>query len=125
MGELTMSDNHHFIPPLKYYVGTFIALLILTVVTVWVAQFDLGPLNVPVALAVASLKAGLVLGFFMGLHWDNGPGRLFFVSSVVAMLIFIVFTMTDIAFRGDTDQLESRYHTINSPVKVVDTLPHH
>ncbi len=120
-----MSDNHHFIPPLKYYIGTFIALLILTAVTVWVAQFDLGPLNEPVALAIASLKAGLVLGFFMGLHWDKGPGKLFFVSSVVAMLIFILFTMTDIAFRGDTDAMESGYHTINSPVKVIKSLPSH
>ena len=117
-------SNHHFIPPLRYYLGTFIALLILTVVTVAVAQVDLGPLNIPIALAVASLKAALVLGFFMGLHWDNGSGKLFFISSVVAMLIFIVFTMTDIAYRGDINEIESGYHTIESPVKPVSSVTH-
>jgi cytochrome c oxidase subunit 4 len=108
----------HFIPPLKYYVGTFVALLGLTVVTVGVAQFDLGSLNVPIAMAIAVLKASLVVGFFMGLHWDKGAGRIFFVSGIVAMLIFIAFTMTDVAFRGDIEPLEAGYHSIESPVKM-------
>ena len=60
-----MSDNHseHFIIPLKYYVITLVALLILTVVTVLVAQVDLGFLNIYVAMAVAAVKASFVILF--------------------------------------------------------------
>ena len=118
-------NNHHFIPPLKYYIGTFLALLVLTIVTVAVAQVDLGILNIPIALAIAILKASLVLGFFMGLHWDNGSGRLFFVSGVVVMLIFIVFTMTDITSRGAIDVREEGYHSIDSPVRVIKASSSH
>ena len=88
-------NNHHFIPPLKYYIGTFLALLVLTIVTVAVAQVDLGVLNIPIALAIAVLKASLVLGFFMGLHWDNGAGRLFFISGVVRAVLSLLF-MVDV-----------------------------
>ena len=43
--------------PFSYTLGTFIALLFLTVITVGVAQFDLGALDMPVALLVAGVKA--------------------------------------------------------------------
>ena len=46
-----------FIIPLKYYIITLVALLILTVVTVLVAQVDLGFLNIYVAMGVAVVKA--------------------------------------------------------------------
>ncbi len=72
-----------------------ITLLVLTVITVWVAQFDFGALNVVVAMAVATLKAGLVVAYFMHLRYDN---RFFFAMLLVcliALTVFIVFTMLD------------------------------
>jgi len=72
-----MSDNHeHFVIPLKYYVGTLIALLILTVVTVAVAQIDLGAFNIYLAMFVAMIKAGFVIFFFMGVRWDEGFNKI-------------------------------------------------
>jgi len=43
----------------------------LTVVTVAAAQVNLGSLNVPIALAIASVKAALVALIFMHLLWDE------------------------------------------------------
>ena len=37
--------------------------MVLTLVTVWVSGFDLGPLNTVVALAIAGVKATLVVLF--------------------------------------------------------------
>ena len=56
--------TEHFIIPKKYYQLTFIALLILTIFTVLISRVDLGFLNTPVAIAVATLKASLVGAFF-------------------------------------------------------------
>ena len=59
----------HFIIPKKYYQMTFVALLILTVFTVLISRVDLGILNTPVAILVASIKATFVGAFL----WDlNG-----------------------------------------------------
>ena len=44
----------HFIIPKKYYQMTFVALLILTVLTVLISRVDLGILNTPVAILVTS-----------------------------------------------------------------------
>ena len=66
-----MSEHHHHIAPVKYYVGTFGALLALTILTVAVAQFDFSEWNIIIAMIVAVSKASLVLMFFMGLLWDK------------------------------------------------------
>jgi cytochrome c oxidase subunit IV len=113
------NNSHHFIPPLRFYVGTFIALLFLTFITVFVAQFDFGSMNIVVALLIACIKASLVLAFFMGLRWDNGVNLVVVVSSVVFIGIFFLFTIADIATRGDYDILEDGVHNINSPVKII------
>ena len=74
--------SSHTIIPKKYYQFTFVALLILTVITVVVSRFDFGMLNVPIAILVASIKAGLVGAFFMGLRWEKS--NLIFVFGGVA-----------------------------------------
>ncbi len=54
-----MSDH---VVSLKVYVGIFLALMVLTAVTVWAAYLDLeGPLNTVVALSIAIFKATLVI----------------------------------------------------------------
>ena len=53
---MSAHEEHHgpgHIISFKYTLGTFLALMVLTVVTVGVAQFDLGAMDMPVALLVA------------------------------------------------------------------------
>lgn len=92
--------GHHVIPKktLLTVFGVLVALTILTAVT---AQLDLGGLDVPLALAIATTKAGLVVMFFMALKYDNRVNSLTFALGVVFVIVFLTFTLFDTAFRGD------------------------
>ena len=111
-------SHSHFVPPVKYYIGTFVALLFLTFVTVAVSLVDLGSVaNIALALLVAGVKAGLVATFFMGLRWDKGFNALILVGSFVFVFIFLVFTAGDIFLRKATDPLESQVFNIKTKIK--------
>ncbi len=85
--------------PLKLYYAVFGALLVLTWVTVWVAGVDLGAWNTPVALAIASLKATLVLLFFMHLWWSSKLTWIFAASGFFFLVILISLTLQDFLSR--------------------------
>lgn len=82
------------------YFGVFGALLVLTVITVWVSTLGLGPIAIYVAMFVAIIKAFMVCAYFMHLKWDSPFNRLVFISSIVFMAIFFVITATDLGYRG-------------------------
>ena len=116
-----MNDNSHHIIPLKYYIFTLCSLLILTFVTVFVAQFDFGVMNVPIALFIAVVKASLVIGFFMGLHFDRGFVAFFFLSSLFVIFLFFLFIFSDIVFRGATEPYEREIFDLKTPVRLIET----
>jgi cytochrome c oxidase subunit 4 len=89
------TSSHHHIAPLSHYLGVFAALLVLTAVTVGVAQIDFGAWNMVVALSVASLKAALVAFIFMHLFYDNKVYFIVFSIALAFLTIFIIFTMFD------------------------------
>lgn len=97
------SDGHadHHIIPFKTLASVFGALVVLTVLTVAVAQIDLGPLNIPVAIGIAVAKATLVVMFFMALKYDKPVNSMVFTVGTVFVVVFLVFTLFDTAFRGD------------------------
>lgn len=118
-----MSENHHIIP-LKYLVGTFVSLLILTFITVYITRFDFGSLNLIIAMLVAGVKAMLVVQIFMALKWEKGFNPVAFFGSLVFVLIFIILTFSDLAFRKHRDQLESGVIEYNSPVTEIGSHHH-
>lgn len=95
-----MSQGHHIIPK-PVLLGVFGSLIVLTGLTYGLAQVSLGALEVPVALAIASGKAMLVVMYFMALKYDNPVNTLTFAVGVIFVGIFITFTLFDTAFRGD------------------------
>ena len=108
---------NHFIIPKKYYQFTFLALLILTVFTVLISRVDLGFLNTPVALIVATLKATLVGAFFMGLRWEKA-NLVFVFGAIAAMILFFLFTFVDLAYRGAISDKVERAYEYKSPVTI-------
>ena len=58
------------IAPVSLYLAVFAALLVLTATTVAVAFVDLGALNTPAAIAIAVVKALLVILYFMHVRWS-------------------------------------------------------
>ena len=93
------AEHSHHVMPLTIYYGVFGALIFLTFITVLVSYLNLGPAAIFAALAVALVKAGLVVGFFMHLRYENRFLSLVFFGSVVFLLIFFVFTFIDLEAR--------------------------
>ncbi len=97
------AEHHdHHIVPLKILWSVFGALVFLTIFTVLTAQYvDIGPLNFPLAMAIALTKAGLVVTFFMALKWDNKVNALILGLGCMFVVVFLAFTLFDTAYRGD------------------------
>lgn len=112
-------SSHHHIVPVAYYVRTFVALLILTVITVAASRVNFGTWNVPIAMFIAIIKASLVGMVFMGLRWDKGINGVFFLGSFVFLGIFIAITMSDIVFRPMTDVVEGPRFGFKQPIGMI------
>jgi len=84
----------HALPP-RVLLGTFAALVALTVLTVVTSRMDLGPMNVVVALAIASLKATLVAMFFMHLKYEHRFQTVIFVGALFFAVLFVGFVVFD------------------------------
>ena len=83
------------IVPIRILVATGTLLLVLTIITVWVASFDFGAANVFVALIIAGVKASMVVLFFMHLRYDRPFHGLILVASICFVVLFISFALTD------------------------------
>ena len=99
----------HHVVPLRVYYLVFAALMVLTLITVEVAHFDLGhpellslriPLNVIVALAIAITKASLVVLFFMHLKYSPRLTQIVVLASLFWLVILISITVSDYLSRG-------------------------
>ena len=90
-----MSEHGHkrHISPLNMYFTIFGALMVGTALTVAVAFFNLGPLNTPIALAIAFFKATLVILFFMHVKYSHplvwlSAGAGFFWLGILFVFLF-------------------------------------
>lgn len=86
--------------PLKIYFAVFAALLVFTGVTVWVAFFNLGVLNIVVAITIAVLKATLVALFFMHLRSSTRLTQMWAGAAVLWLLILLSLTASDFLSRS-------------------------
>ena len=84
----------------KLYLTIFGSLMVLTGVTVGVAFINLGPLNFPVALSIAILKATLVILFFMHVMYSSRLTKLIIGTGFFFLGILFVLTLTDYLSRG-------------------------
>jgi cytochrome c oxidase subunit 4 len=85
----------HPVTPVRTYVLIWLTLTILTFVTYYVAQIDLGALNVVVALGIAAFKMMLVIWFFMHVRTDNPLTKLFVFAGFFWMAILLSLTLGD------------------------------
>ncbi len=90
--------EHHTIP-LSLYYKILGLLLFLTVITVAVAQVDFGALNTVIAMAIASIKAGFVLAYFMHLKYDDKLYWVLFGTAVFFLIVLFFFSWLDIVTR--------------------------
>lgn len=79
----------------KIYFFIFGALMVLTAVTVWVANLDLGRWNAIVALSIAVLKATLVVLYFMHVRYSSKLTWVFVGAGIIWLIILFAFTLSD------------------------------
>jgi len=92
MSEHTMSS--------KFYYAIWIALLCLTVITAAVSFVDLGPFNAVVALVIATVKALLVVLFFMHVKYTSEKlTKIVIVSAIFWLFLLLALSMADYATR--------------------------
>jgi len=93
-------DDHgdhgdHHVVGIGFLTTIFLALMVLTILTVAAINVDLGPLNIVVALGIALVKALLVVMVFMHIWWDRAFHGLLIAASLGFVTLFIGFTMLD------------------------------
>jgi len=92
-------DDHHgisHVASIKVLVGTGGTLLVLTLVTVLATKIDFGAsINLGIAMAIAVIKASLVILFFMHLKYDKIFHTVVFMSAILAAALFVGFTLMD------------------------------
>ncbi len=94
-----MSEEHSHIVPYSTFMYIWFALLILTGITVWVAQYNLGALNIWVALGIATIKSSLVVAVFMHMKYENRLFKLSLLATLIILAIFIGLNFFDVLYR--------------------------
>ena len=88
-------EHHGHVTSIGLLIGVFVALLVLTWVTVAVTQIELGPLNVWVALLIAAVKGALVVLYFMHLRWDSPFNATVFIAALLFVAILTAAVIHD------------------------------
>ena len=114
--------NHH----IKIYKKVFIALLLLTVVTVGVSYYDFGGimwLAVGVGLFIAFIKGYLVAANFM--HLNNEKSTIY-MSLVMTVMFFIVLFFMPLLWHNDALKAPDSIPKANGNVlKEIDNHDNH
>ena len=90
----------HIVSP-GIYAVIIISLLTLTGLTVGAAYVNLGRFNIVVALAIATLKATLVVLIFMHAKYVPERTKLVIVAGIFWLLLLLLMTLSDYASRVD------------------------
>jgi cytochrome c oxidase subunit 4 len=101
----------------RYWI-VWIALCCFTALTVWTGRMDLGNVNIFLALAIATIKATLVVLFFMHMTEAPGANRLVFSVSLVFTLVMMAGVFGDLLTRNPmslpTGSVPSEIHAVET-----------
>ncbi len=101
-------DHHGFAHPMPVWqlLAVFFALVLLTILTVFQASFDTGNMELILSLIIATVKASLVVLFFMHMLYDKPLNAIIFLSSFIFVALFIGFTLMDAQAYQDSVELK-------------------
>jgi cytochrome c oxidase subunit 4 len=92
-------SQHHVVSP-AIYIAIFLALLVCTGLTVGAAFLELGIFNPIVALAIAVIKAVLVVLFFMHVKYSTKLTKLTVCAGIFTFITLISMTLADYISRA-------------------------
>jgi cytochrome c oxidase subunit 4 len=106
----------HHADSITTYLVIYLLLMALLVATVVVASFNLGPYNFLAAMAIAAIKANLVILFFMHVRHNSKLTWVFVAAGFLWLGVLITFTLTDYSTRGrPIPNTDSQITLQNSP----------
>ena len=82
------------------YLLIFLSLLFFTGLTVFASRVDLGSFNTPIAMAIASIKAALVILFFMHAIHSTRLTWVVILASFLWLGVLFVLTLSDYLSRA-------------------------
>jgi cytochrome c oxidase subunit IV len=94
-----MSNDRVHVLSYRTLSAVWAALLLLTVATILITRADLGAAKVWGALAIASLKSGLVIAFFMHLKYEARLFKVILFVALATLATFIGLTFFDVLYR--------------------------
>ena len=98
--------TEHIVSP-KIYLAVFTTLMAGTGMTVWAAFQNFGKFNIIIALAIATIKATLVVLYFMHARYSPKRTQLVIVCSVFWLAIMLSLTLADYNTRRHEGRLAS------------------
>ncbi len=86
--------SEHIVSP-KIYITIFAALMLGTAITVWAAFQNFHQFNIVIALGIATIKATLVVLYFMHARFSPRRTQLVIVCAVFWLAIMLALTLAD------------------------------
>ncbi len=91
-------EKHHVIP-YSLYIMIWAALIALTGVTVGVSYVDMKSVAILTALLIATVKATLVLLYFMHIRFERPLYSAMIIAVLVTYGVFVALTFSDYFYR--------------------------
>lgn len=91
--------SEHIVSP-KIYLAVFLTLIVGTALTVWAAFQNFGPFNIVIALGIATVKATLVVLYFMHARYSPKRTQLVIVCAIFWLAIMLALTLSDYQTRA-------------------------
>ncbi|MFT5424606.1 MAG: cytochrome c oxidase subunit 4 [Phycisphaerales bacterium] len=116
------SGHGHVILSWQLLVGILFTLLCLTALTVFTAQAEKWVMltwgitlptwvNLAGAMSIATVKALLVMAFFMQLKYDKPINSIIMVACVICVWLFLMFCMIDLGNRDKVQAFKAQHFT--------------
>jgi cytochrome c oxidase subunit 4 len=96
-GKTAVPEIH--IKSYRTYVYVWVALLLLLAATIYVAKVNFTHYSVVINLFISTLKAGLVLAFFMHLKYEERLLKGLLFLALTALACIIALTFSDVWYR--------------------------
>jgi cytochrome c oxidase subunit 4 len=88
---------------MRTYVMAWMGLLGLTAIAVGVVRLRFTNFALLIAIAIATVKSGLVVFFFMHLKEESWIVKVMLLLALLALALIILLTFSDILFREGSD----------------------
>ena len=98
-----MAEKVHHTSALTYFLN-WVALVILALATYLLSRANLGSFQVPVAMLIALVKAGLVVVIFMHMLEHRPSNRIFFIVAFLFIVLLVALTTADVSTRPDLER---------------------